>query len=70
MRKDAYLQLIGQRIKTIRKERKISIRKLGELCSLDYSGLSRIENGQKSSGILTLKNIADKLEVDIIDLLK
>ncbi|MDB5063552.1 MAG: Helix-turn-helix domain [Mucilaginibacter sp.] len=70
MRKDPYLQEVGQRIKAIRKERKITIRKLGELCQLDYSCLSRIEGGQYSSGILTLKNIAEKLGVDIIDLLR
>lgn len=65
MNKDSYLQQVGQWIKTIRKERKITIRKIGELCQLDYSCLSRIEGGQYSSRILTLKIIAEKLEVDI-----
>lgn len=69
MRSDPYLQQIGQRIQAIRKERKITIRKLGELCELDYSCLSRIEGGQYSSRILTLKNIAEKLEVDLKDII-
>jgi transcriptional regulator with XRE-family HTH domain len=66
---DPYLKQIGQRIKAIRKAKKISIRSLGELCQMDYSGLSRIEGGQHSSRILTLKLIAEKLDVDIKDIL-
>lgn len=66
---DPYLKQIGQRIQAIRKERKLTIRKLGELCQLDYSCLSRIEGGQYSSRILTLKRIAEKLEVDIKDII-
>ena len=69
MRSEPYLKEIGQRIKSIRQEKKISVRKLGELCKLDYSCLSRIEGGQYSSRILTLKIIAEKLEVDIKDFL-
>ena len=39
------------------------------LCALDYSSICRIEGGQKDSHILTLKNIADKLNVDAKDFL-
>jgi len=38
------------------------------MCQLDYSGF-RNERGQFSSRILTLKIIAEKLEVDIKDIL-
>ena len=37
------------------------------LCHLDYGSISRIENGEKDSHVLTLKNIADKLNVDVKD---
>jgi transcriptional regulator with XRE-family HTH domain len=69
MYKDPYLKEIGARIQAIRKGKKITVRALGELCQLDYSCLSRIEGGQYSSGILTLKTIAEKLGVDIKDIL-
>jgi hypothetical protein len=36
---------------------------------MDYSTLSRIEGGQYASRITTLKNVADKLGVDIKELL-
>ncbi len=68
MERSPYLKEIGRRIQTIRKAKKITIRGLGELCSLDYSTLSRIEGGQYASKITTLKNVAEKLGVDIKDL--
>ena len=68
MRSDPYLKEIGQKIQSIRKAKKITIRGLGELCKLDYSTLSRIEGGQYASRITTLKNVAEKLGVDIKDL--
>ena len=68
MHKDPYLQEIGKRIQAFRKAKKITIRGLGELCQLDYSTLSRIEGGQYASKITTLKNVAEKLGVDIKDI--
>jgi transcriptional regulator with XRE-family HTH domain len=66
---DPYLKDVGARIKAIRKEKKISVRDLGALCGLDYSGLSRLENGQHSARLLTLKSIADVLQMDVKDFL-
>lgn len=67
--KNQYLIEIGKKIQAFRKAKKITIRGLGELCKLDYSTLSRIEGGQYASRITTLKNVADKLGVDIKDFL-
>lgn len=67
--RDPYLLKIGKKIQAHRKAKNITIRGLGELCKLDYSTLSRIEGGQYASKITTLKNVADKLGVDIKDLL-
>ena len=69
MERDPYLKEIGKRIQEIRKSKKVTIRGLGELCKLDYSTLSRIEGGQYASRITTLKNVADKLGVDVKDFL-
>lgn len=69
MRNDIFLKAMGKKIKAIRNERKITLRELGKLCDLDYGSISRIENGQKDSHILTLKNIADKLNAGIKDFL-
>ena len=69
MQRDPYLQEIGKKIQAARKAKKITIRGLGELCKLDYSTLCRIEGGQYASRITTLKNIAEKLEVNIKDII-
>lgn len=67
MRNDIFLKEMGKRIKAARNKKKITLRELGLLCELDYGSISRIENGQKDSHVLTLKNIADKLNVDVKD---
>lgn len=64
-----YLKQMGARIQAARKKRKLYVRDLGQLCDIDYSCLSRIENGQYSSQILTLRKIAAALEMDVKDFL-
>ena len=69
MEDGAYLKEMGSKIKSVRNANKISLRQLGEMCNLDFTSISRIECGQHSSRILTLKAIADKLNVDVKDFL-
>ncbi len=65
MKDNIFLKEMGSKIKAIKNEIKISLRELGKLCNLDYGSICRIESGQKNSYLLTLKNIAEKLSVDI-----
>ena len=67
MKNDIYLKKMGDRIRNIRNDKKLSLRKLGELCDIDYGHLSRLENGQMNPYLLTLKTIADALKVDVKD---
>ena len=67
MRNDIFLKEMGRRIREIRKPKKISLRQLSALIDIDRVTLMRIENGRNSSRILTLKSIADALDVDIKD---
>jgi transcriptional regulator with XRE-family HTH domain len=60
-----YKKKIGRKIKSVRNEKKVTLRELGKLCELDYSSICRIESGQKDSRILTLINIAYNLDVDV-----
>lgn len=66
---DPYLLEIGQKCKQARKSKRITLRVLGEMCEMDFAHISRLENGQKDLHLLTLKKIADKLEVDIKELI-
>lgn len=67
MRNDIFLKEMGRRIREIRKPKKISLRQLSALIDIDRVTLMRIENGRNSSRILTLKSIADALNVDVKD---
>ena len=62
---DDLLIEIGRRLKQARKERGLTVRRLGELAQLDYGHISRMENGQMDFHISTIKKIADVLEYDL-----
>ena len=69
MRNDIYLKEIGQRLKNIRKSKKMPLRRLSQLRNFDYGHICRLENGQTNPHLLTLKTIADVLKVDVKDFL-
>ena len=56
MRDGIFLKQIGAKIKAVRNSKGITLRQLGVMCDLDFGSISRIENGQKNSYLLTLKN--------------
>lgn len=69
MENGVYLKQMGLRIKAIRLSKGLFIRQVCEVAKLDEGALSRIESGQKNSYLLTLKKIADALNVDVKDFL-
>ncbi len=69
MRNDIFLKEVGRKIVVRRKELKISQQELADLCQISRSGLSYIENGLQSPNLMMLSNIADKLNLNIKDLL-
>lgn len=46
MKEGIYLKVIGRKIKSIRVSNKIRLRKLGELCGLDYANNLRLESSK------------------------
>ncbi len=65
-----FLKNIGKRIA---KERKLKGMTQMDLCSIinmDKPNLSAIENGRQNATALTLKKIADALEVNVIEFFK
>jgi len=63
----AYLISMGKKIRTIRRVKGISLRQLTYITGMAKSALSEIENGRRNSYLLTLKLIADTLNVDVKD---
>ena len=58
-------QLIGNRIRDLRKERGISQEVLGEKADLHYTYVGAVERGEKNCSIETLDKIAHGLNVPI-----
>lgn len=58
-------ELIGKKIKEIRKNKKISQEKLAEMVAMNTRSILRLENAQSSPTLETLEKIAEALNVDI-----
>lgn len=69
MKDGVYLIEMGKKIRAIRRSKGIGLRKIITMCSLHKSAISEIELGKRNCHILTLKMIADVLEVDVKDFL-
>lgn len=69
MNNGQFLKEMGSKIKAARKAKKLTLEKLSKLSgATDLSNLWFIENGQRNVHILTLKSIADCLQIEIKDL--
>jgi len=66
---DIFLQNLGTRITTLRKERGITQVELGYRCDIEKSNMRRIEAGNTNPTVLMLKKIAAGLEISLKDLL-
>lgn len=61
-------ELVGRRIKTLRKAQSLTLRMLSEKCGLSANAISQIERGENSATISSLEKIASALHVSIDDL--
>ncbi len=62
-----FLIQLGKRIATLRKAKGYSQLDLGSIIDMEKSNLSAIENGRQNPSSLTLKKIADALQVKVIE---
>lgn len=63
-------KLLGERIKTLRKERNLSQEDLAIQANINRSFMGEIERGQASATVDSLEKIATALEMTIEDLFK
>ena len=66
--KENDLTAIGSKIKTLRKERKITQKNLALVSGISNTYLSDIEIGRTNPSLRTLEKIADALGISIKDL--
>lgn len=69
MSNDNFLKEMGGKIRVARKAKKMPINILADLSKIDLSNLSFLERGERNCHILSLKSIADVLEMDVKDFL-
>lgn len=62
------MEEIGARIRSLRKQRGLSLEKLAEKCGVASSALSRIENGKGGGTYRTHQRITEALGIPIVDL--
>jgi transcriptional regulator with XRE-family HTH domain len=58
---------IGQRIRSLRKKRKLSVRELAEMSGLSAIAISKIERDQVSPTLSSLERLAVAMELKLID---
>lgn len=63
------LKSFGVRLKELRKEKKLSLRKLSSNCKVDFSKIGQMEKGLINPTLLTMTELAKGLDVDMKKLL-
>ncbi len=61
-------ELLGLKIKEVRKQRKVTQEKLAEILNLDVGYISKLEVGRNFPTIGTLERIAEALGVELYEL--
>ena len=67
MSKELFIQQIGERIREVRKDKKLSLGKMSLLSGIKKSNLSRIESGKTNITLGTLYAISTVLKVPVSD---
>ena len=67
--KSEYARLIGEKLRAVRKERRLSLRELAAQSRISASMLSQIETGKRNGSVRALGKIAAALRVDVDDIL-
>jgi transcriptional regulator with XRE-family HTH domain len=65
---EALLKLVGGRIRSFRKDRKLSLRDLAYKIGMEPSNLSVIENGKSNAQLLTYARISATLGIQLREL--
>ncbi|MEK3719243.1 helix-turn-helix domain-containing protein [Paenibacillus sp. FSL H8-0034] len=67
---EAFVKIVGDRIRVLRTEKGLSQEKLGELAELNSNYIGQIERGEKSLSVFTLKKVAEGLSMSLEELFR
>lgn len=68
-RNEKILKKFGKHLEKIRKEKKLSLRKLADIADVDFSQIHRIEKGESNPSLTMILVLAEALEVPVESLL-
>lgn len=68
MREKNVAELLGRRIRTLRKSKELTQERLGERSGINYKHLGAIERGEENPSLSVLQKIADGLGAEISEL--
>jgi len=60
-----FLKKLGQKIRTVRHEKQMSLNQLSAQFGLEKSSISKLENGKSNSTVLTLWGLSEALNVPV-----
>ena len=67
LRDNDFLIKVGSKVRKYRKAKRLSMQFVGDAIGMNISNLSFLERGKTNSHLLTLKAIAEVLDVDVTD---
>lgn len=70
MRKTKTGQLLGRRIRALRKAKGLTQEQLGEASRVNYKFLGSLERGLENPSVVTLAKVAKGLEVELMELFR
>ncbi|MFA6083420.1 helix-turn-helix domain-containing protein [Mucilaginibacter sp.] len=69
VRNEPVIKALGQRVRQLRIQKKLSMEKLAELCDIDYRQISYVELGQTDASISTISALCKGLEITLAELM-
>ncbi len=70
MKKEKTAELLGQRVRALRKSRHLTQEELGAQCGINYKYIGGIERGEENPSFSILQKIAEGLGVEILELFR
>ncbi|WP_374949824.1 helix-turn-helix domain-containing protein [Mucilaginibacter sp.] len=69
VRNQHLINALGQRVRNLRLQKKLSMERLAELSDIDYRQVSYVELGQTDASISTLSALCKGLEISLAELM-
>ncbi len=64
-----YLTKFGLHLKTLRKNKKLSLRKLAAKCNIEHADITRYEKGEINMTLMSLVELSKGLEIPLKELM-